>query len=151
MMEAVSISETSVSFYETTQRNIPEDSCFILAAVRTWNLIQFCCLFKSLQRLEEQFAQQFEEQEQVFGPSLPLPADLPDLSVHNHAHHIGSTRSSLSSVSEGWWRIWPATCHLHTMASPLALAYIKWHASWCMKAHLYRGNPSLWESDPSSQ
>jgi len=51
--------------------------------------------------LEEQFAQQLEEQEQVFGPSLPLPADLPDLPVHDHAHHIGSTRSSLSSVSEG--------------------------------------------------
>jgi hypothetical protein len=26
MMEAVSVSETSVSFYETTRRNIPEDS-----------------------------------------------------------------------------------------------------------------------------
>jgi hypothetical protein len=26
MMEAVSISETSVNFYETTRRNIPEDS-----------------------------------------------------------------------------------------------------------------------------
>jgi hypothetical protein len=26
MMEAVSTSETSVSFYQTTQRNIPEDS-----------------------------------------------------------------------------------------------------------------------------
>jgi hypothetical protein len=26
MMEAVSTSETSVNFYETTQRNVPEDS-----------------------------------------------------------------------------------------------------------------------------
>jgi hypothetical protein len=26
MMEAVSISETSVNFYQTTRRNIPEDS-----------------------------------------------------------------------------------------------------------------------------
>jgi hypothetical protein len=26
MMDAVSISETSVNFYQTTQRNIPEDS-----------------------------------------------------------------------------------------------------------------------------
>jgi hypothetical protein len=60
-----------------------------------------CCLLKYLQRLEEQFAQQLEDQEQVFGPSLPLPADLPDLPIHDHAHHIGSTRSSLSSVSEG--------------------------------------------------
>ncbi|PNF33494.1 hypothetical protein B7P43_G00558 [Cryptotermes secundus] len=53
------------------------------------------------QRLEEQFAQQLEDQEQVFGPSPPLPADLPDLPVHDRTHHIGSTRSSLSSVSEG--------------------------------------------------
>jgi hypothetical protein len=36
MTEAVSKSETSVNFYETTQRNIPEDShIFLLAAVRT--------------------------------------------------------------------------------------------------------------------
>jgi transposase-like protein len=28
MMEAVSISETSVNFYQTTRRNIPEDSHF---------------------------------------------------------------------------------------------------------------------------
>jgi hypothetical protein len=28
MMEAVSMSETSVNFYQTTQRNIPEDSHF---------------------------------------------------------------------------------------------------------------------------
>jgi STE20-like kinase len=53
------------------------------------------------QRLEEQFAQQLEDQEQVFGPSLPLPADLPGLPIHDHARHLGSTRSSLSSVSEG--------------------------------------------------
>jgi hypothetical protein len=32
-MEAVSTSETSVNFYETTRRNIPED-IIILAAVR---------------------------------------------------------------------------------------------------------------------
>jgi hypothetical protein len=34
-MEAVSTSETSVSFYQTTLRNIPED---VLAAGRTWNV-----------------------------------------------------------------------------------------------------------------
>jgi hypothetical protein len=34
MMEAVSISETSASFYETARRNIPED-VFLLAVVRT--------------------------------------------------------------------------------------------------------------------
>jgi hypothetical protein len=34
MMEAVSTFETSVNFYQTTRRNIPED-IFILAAVRT--------------------------------------------------------------------------------------------------------------------
>ncbi|XP_063988427.1 serine/threonine-protein kinase 10 isoform X2 [Diachasmimorpha longicaudata] len=52
------------------------------------------------QRLEEQFAQQLEEQEAIFGPSampLCLPSDLPDLTHHT----AGSTRSSLSSVSEG--------------------------------------------------
>jgi hypothetical protein len=34
MMEEVSTSETSVNFYETTRRNIPE-GCRLLAAVRT--------------------------------------------------------------------------------------------------------------------
>jgi hypothetical protein len=34
-MEAVSTSETSVNFYQTTRRNIPEDSHFRLAVVRT--------------------------------------------------------------------------------------------------------------------
>jgi hypothetical protein len=34
MMEAAITSETSVNFYETTRRNIPED-IFILAAVKT--------------------------------------------------------------------------------------------------------------------
>jgi hypothetical protein len=34
MMEAIISSETSVNFYQTTRRNIPED-IFILAAVRT--------------------------------------------------------------------------------------------------------------------
>jgi hypothetical protein len=38
MMEAVCISETSVNFYETTQRNISKAVIFILAAVETWNL-----------------------------------------------------------------------------------------------------------------
>jgi hypothetical protein len=33
MLEAVSISETSVNFYQTTQRNIPD--VFILATMRT--------------------------------------------------------------------------------------------------------------------
>jgi hypothetical protein len=32
------VAETSVSFYQTTRRNIPKDSQFILVAVRTWNL-----------------------------------------------------------------------------------------------------------------
>ncbi|XP_012146818.1 sterile20-like kinase isoform X2 [Megachile rotundata] len=51
-------------------------------------------------KLEEQFALQLEEQEAIYGPSaipLCLPADLPDLTHHT----AGSTRSSLSSVSEG--------------------------------------------------
>ncbi|XP_029669099.1 serine/threonine-protein kinase 10 isoform X1 [Formica exsecta] len=52
------------------------------------------------QKLEEQFALQLEEQEAIYGPSaipLCLPADLPDLTHHT----TESTRSSLSSVSEG--------------------------------------------------
>ncbi|XP_043287616.1 serine/threonine-protein kinase 10 [Venturia canescens] len=52
------------------------------------------------QRLEEQFAMQLDEQEAIYGPSaipLCLPPDLPDLTHHT----AGSTRSSLSSVSEG--------------------------------------------------
>lgn len=57
---------------------------------------------KLLQKLEEQFAMQLEEQESVYGPSampLCLPPDLPDLTHHTAGG--GSTRSSLSSVSEG--------------------------------------------------
>ncbi|XP_044740531.1 serine/threonine-protein kinase 10 isoform X3 [Chrysoperla carnea] len=57
------------------------------------------------QKLEETFAQQLEEQEQLYGPMSPpltLPNDLSDLqSSDNHATNVGSTRSSLSSVSEG--------------------------------------------------
>ena len=59
-------------------------------------------LIFTLQRLEEQFAMQLEEQEAVFGPSampLCLPPDLPDLT--HHTTTASSTRSSLSSVSEG--------------------------------------------------
>jgi hypothetical protein len=33
MMEAVSTSETSVNFHQTTRRNNPEDSHFLLSAV----------------------------------------------------------------------------------------------------------------------
>lgn len=54
----------------------------------------------SHKKLEEQFALQLEEQEAIYGPSaipLCLPADLPDLTHHT----TESTRSSLSSVSEG--------------------------------------------------
>ena len=57
-------------------------------------------IFSMLQRLEEQFAMQLEEQEAIYGPSaipLCLPPDLPDLTHHT----ANSTRSSLSSVSEG--------------------------------------------------
>lgn len=57
------------------------------------------------QKLEETFAQQLEEQERVYGPITPLalPSDLPDLSPSDSCSRIGlgSTRSSLSSVSEG--------------------------------------------------
>jgi hypothetical protein len=35
MMEAESTSESSVNFYKTTRRNIPETAMFILAAVKT--------------------------------------------------------------------------------------------------------------------
>ncbi|CAH0552881.1 unnamed protein product [Brassicogethes aeneus] len=55
------------------------------------------------QKLEETFALQLEEQERVYGPvtPLPLPADLSDLSPEHCRIGMGSTRSSLSSVSEG--------------------------------------------------
>ncbi|XP_044258953.1 STE20-like serine/threonine-protein kinase [Tribolium madens] len=56
------------------------------------------------QKLEEAFAQQLEEQERVYGPistPLALPPDLPDLSQESCKIGMGSTRSSLSSVSEG--------------------------------------------------
>nr|CAD7396665.1 unnamed protein product [Timema cristinae] len=53
------------------------------------------------QRLEEQFSQQLEEQEHLFGPALPLslPSDLSDLPSSTNT--MSSTRSSRSSVSEG--------------------------------------------------
>jgi hypothetical protein len=38
MMKTVNASETSVSFYEPTPRNMPEDSHLLLAAVRILNL-----------------------------------------------------------------------------------------------------------------
>ncbi|KAJ8934385.1 hypothetical protein NQ314_013426 [Rhamnusium bicolor] len=55
-------------------------------------------------KLEETFAQQLEEQERVYGPITPLalPSDLTDLNTDSCSRiGIGSTRSSLSSVSEG--------------------------------------------------
>lgn len=56
-----------------------------------------------LQKLEETFAQQLEEQERVYGPMTPLalPADLPDLYHDCVRVGVGSVRSSVSSVSEG--------------------------------------------------
>lgn len=54
--------------------------------------------------LEETFAQQLEEQERVYGPVAPLtlPPDLTDLNTDSCSRiGLGSTRSSLSSVSEG--------------------------------------------------
>ncbi|KAJ8921629.1 hypothetical protein NQ315_010538 [Exocentrus adspersus] len=56
------------------------------------------------QKLEEMFAQQLEEQERVYGPVTPLtlPSDLTDLNTDSCSRiGLGSTRSSLSSVSEG--------------------------------------------------
>ncbi|XP_011686662.1 PREDICTED: serine/threonine-protein kinase 10 isoform X2 [Wasmannia auropunctata] len=64
--------------------------------IREWKAL----LKPRKQKLEEQFALQLEEQETIYGPSaipLCLPADLPDLTHHT----TESTRSSLSSVSEG--------------------------------------------------
>lgn len=52
-----------------------------------------------LQKLEEQFAIQQEEQEALFGPAtcmLPIHSSPPS---HHSYHHRGSTRSSLSSMS----------------------------------------------------
>ncbi|XP_018327866.1 serine/threonine-protein kinase 10 isoform X2 [Agrilus planipennis] len=53
------------------------------------------------QKLEEAFLQQLEEQVRIYGPiGCTLPADLPELS-HDPRIGLGSTRSSLSSMSEG--------------------------------------------------
>jgi len=68
----------------------PEDLCLVRCLVKSLMMLS---LF--LQKLEEQFAMQLEEQE-VCSPSHALPSDLADF-----AHHMGSTRSSISSVSEG--------------------------------------------------
>lgn len=65
-------------------------------------LISFVVNFK---KLEEAFAQQLEEQERVYGPMntpLVLPPDLTDLNADSGSRiGLSSTRSSLSSVSEG--------------------------------------------------
>ncbi|XP_041785258.1 serine/threonine-protein kinase 10 isoform X4 [Anopheles merus] len=62
------------------------------------------------QRLEETFAQQLEEMEQLYGNSLvPMPPQSPQSHdphhPHVHHHHLlqvgGSTRSSISSYSDG--------------------------------------------------
>ncbi|XP_060524154.1 serine/threonine-protein kinase 10 isoform X2 [Cylas formicarius] len=57
------------------------------------------------QKLEETFIQQLEEQERMYGPvatPLLLPSDLPDLTPESCSRlGMGSTRSSLSSISEG--------------------------------------------------
>ncbi|KAK4883119.1 hypothetical protein RN001_006438 [Aquatica leii] len=55
------------------------------------------------QKLEEVFAQQLDEQERLYGPIMPLslPPDLPELNQDCLHIGVGSTRSSLSSVSEG--------------------------------------------------
>ncbi|XP_031349016.1 serine/threonine-protein kinase 10 isoform X4 [Photinus pyralis] len=54
------------------------------------------------QKLEEVFAQQLDEQERLYGPIMPLtlPHDLPEINQDCLHLGIGSTRSSLSSVSE---------------------------------------------------
>jgi hypothetical protein len=45
MMEAVNTSETSVNFYQTTRRNIPEDGFQVLTAAGinmtvVWNIVR---------------------------------------------------------------------------------------------------------------
>lgn len=53
-----------------------------------------------LQKLEEQFAIQLEEQEAIFGPATSiLPINTSPPSHHHSYHHRSSTRSSLSSMS----------------------------------------------------
>ncbi|XP_030752127.1 serine/threonine-protein kinase 10 isoform X2 [Sitophilus oryzae] len=57
------------------------------------------------QKLEETFMQQLEEQERIYGPMgapLTLPPDLTDLNTDSCSRiGLSSTRSSLSSMSEG--------------------------------------------------
>lgn len=78
--------------------------CFVLLML-LFLFFCFCsCARAHMQKLEETFAQQLEEQERVYGPMTPLtlPVDLPDL--YHDCVRIGvggSVRSSVSSVSEG--------------------------------------------------
>ncbi|XP_044762491.1 serine/threonine-protein kinase 10 isoform X2 [Coccinella septempunctata] len=55
-------------------------------------------------KLEETFSQQMEEQERVFGPVGPIsyPHDFTENSQESRFNNMGSTRSSLSSMSEGY-------------------------------------------------
>jgi hypothetical protein len=88
--------------------------CIVFASCQCTSLLFFCLHLRSLsgaaiatetdKKLEEAFACQLEEQERVYGPvstPLVLPPDLPDLNQDNCKIGLGSTRSSLSSVSEG--------------------------------------------------
>jgi hypothetical protein len=56
MMEAVRISETSVNFYETTQRNIPEDSH--LHTRRLENLKSYQISFSSYRNMMDPYSTQ---------------------------------------------------------------------------------------------
>nr|CAI5825627.1 unnamed protein product [Callosobruchus analis] len=88
---------SSVSTYVTTKF-----AAKISKSILFYNALDFSFLPKM--KLEETFAQQLQEQERVFGPVQPLvlPSDLSDLNTDACSQlGLGSTRSSLSSVSEG--------------------------------------------------
>lgn len=70
-------------------------------------LVSLLCVYV-VQRLEETFAQQLDEMETLYGGSLivSMPAD-----TLQRDHFTGSTRSSLSSYSEGWRLFEPALPH----------------------------------------
>jgi hypothetical protein len=73
--KAVSIYEISVSFYETAQRNIPEDSHLLLAGVRTRNIT-----------------------DKQFKPIGPIKMHSPPVSVVNTPAGVGDGTSGVLAI-----------------------------------------------------
>jgi hypothetical protein len=65
MMEAARTSETLVNFYQTTRRYNPEDSIFVLTAVRTSNPTEFLDQISDYQLLQRTLVIMMEVTESV--------------------------------------------------------------------------------------